>query len=263
MVCRKQIARAAGTTGHATTTSTHNPDKRMRSFPLIPKKAISLCASTQGHDLDCLEHDQYIQCDRSVLDIEEVILQFFSGVCHGVPVLVAHLRPSGDSRPYHMANAIIGNFLGKPLDKLWSLGAWADKSHVAFQHAPQLRNLIESRASQKSSNPGDARVLISGPRRPGIGLGILTHGAKFIAIKRLARMADSPLCVKERARRVQHDRNSNQRNNRKRQQQRNERNREMQRAADKPEDGAEPEAGSEDNPARIELLHLNSSRDSF
>src|ERR1700722_4566335 len=135
MECRAQPSLSSETSGCAATTIPHSQDRCRRSRRRLSKRRSSLRAPAQQYDLDGLEHDQNVQADRSVLNVEKIELQFFLGVLNRISVLVADLRPTGNSRTHHMADPVIRQFPGKPFHKLRTLRTRPHKSHVALQHA--------------------------------------------------------------------------------------------------------------------------------
>ena len=56
---------------------------------------------------------------------------------------------------------------GEVLQQLGPLGARADQAHLAAQHVPELRQLVEPRLAQEPADPRDARVVLRrrAPRR--------------------------------------------------------------------------------------------------
>src|SRR5260370_13214316 len=117
------------------------------AYPLLSTPA-------QEDGFDRQEHDQQIQTNRSVLDVEQVVLKFFARIFYGAAVLVLDLRPSGEAGPHHVAHAVIRDFFGEPFDEFRALGTRADKGHIAFEDAPQLGNLIEARGAEKLADAG-------------------------------------------------------------------------------------------------------------
>src|SRR5215467_12450595 len=74
-------------------------------FPDEAKRPLARTPPEQ-HNLDALKHDQEIKAERSVLNIEEIVLQFFFGVLERVSVFVANLRPSSHARPNDMPHVV-------------------------------------------------------------------------------------------------------------------------------------------------------------
>src|SRR4029077_586133 len=199
-------APASDSGGTATRAIAGIPRTCTRSVRRLPRIPMSLRAPAQQDDLDRLEHDQNVQTERRILDIEQVVLQLFLGVLYGITVLVANLRPAGNPGPHGVADPVIRNFLAEPLHKFRTLRPRSHKSHIALEHAPQLRNLIDARHSQKLADPGNSRIFIVRPGRPGVGLRVLPHRAELVAVEVVAGASPSLLAVKHRPFGIQLDR---------------------------------------------------------
>src|SRR5208337_425933 len=146
----------------------------------ISSSSLSLLRPPAQYDgFHRLEHDQQIQTNGSVLDVEKVVLKFFARIFDGAAVLVLDLRPSGEAGPHHVAHAVIGDLFGEPLDEFRALGTRADECHVALEHAPQLWNLIEARGAEKLADTGNAGIVIARPLWTARGFGVLAHGAEL------------------------------------------------------------------------------------
>src|SRR6202008_3828680 len=106
---------ASDAAGIATRAIADNPHRCMQSERQLPKIPISLRAPAQNDDLDRLEHDQNVQTEGRVLDVEQVELELFLRVIYGISVLVADLRPARDPGTHGMAHSVIRNLLAEPL----------------------------------------------------------------------------------------------------------------------------------------------------
>ena len=58
------------------------------------------------------------------------------------------------------------------LDEVGPLGTRADDRHVAAQHVPELRQLVEVAAAQPAADRRAARVVLARPDRAGVVLGV-------------------------------------------------------------------------------------------
>src|SRR5687768_12664345 len=105
----------------------------------------------QYDGLDRLENDEQVEADREILDVEQVELQLLHRVLDAGAVGVAHLRPSGQARLDDMALAVERNLHLEVLDELGTLRAGSDQAHVAAQHVPQLRQLVEARPPHEAA----------------------------------------------------------------------------------------------------------------
>src|SRR5581483_10421491 len=135
--------------------------------------------------------------------------------------------------------------------------------HVALEHAPQLRNLIQAQKSQILSHFGDAWIIIRGPSGTGIRLSILPHGAKLIAVKSLASASHPLLTVENRTFRTHLHCQSHKGNDRKGKDEPAKCSNEVHDAPEDTIDGAEAESFREDEPTGIQLLHFDASVELF
>src|SRR5579863_462627 len=101
-----------------------------------------------------------------------------------------------------MPHAVIGNFMGEPFHKFWTLRPGPDKCHVALEHTPELRDFIKPRNTEKFPNLGNPRIVVVGPCGSDICFSILAHGAKFVAIEYLSSQTNALLMVEHRSVRV-------------------------------------------------------------
>ena len=85
------------------------------------------------------------------------------------------------------------------LDEERTLGAWAHNRHVAFQHVPELRPLVEVALTQPQPDARRARVVLIGPDRSGVRFRIDRHRAELVNHELLAVEAHPLLLIKDRA----------------------------------------------------------------
>src|SRR4051812_27225516 len=78
-----------------------------------------------------LEQDDDVEEQRVILDVVEVVLQLLDRVVDRRAVVIAHLRPSGDTGLHAVPHRVIGNLAGELVYEVRALGAWPDKAHVA------------------------------------------------------------------------------------------------------------------------------------
>ena len=81
---------------------------------------------------------------------------------------------------------------------------WPDEVEITAENAQALRDLVEAKLPQPSSDPGDAGGVVLEPHRGFIGHRV--HGAKLDQCERLAAHADAILDDEERAPRIELDR---------------------------------------------------------
>ena len=116
------------------------------------------------------------------------------------------LRPAGEAGLHLVAQHVLRNLVLELLDEVRPLGPRPDDRHVAAQHVPELRQLVEVRAAQeacRAASRADRRSLR--PHRPGLALGVVVHRAELDDRERLAVEAHPLLAVEHRAARGQPD----------------------------------------------------------
>ena len=117
-----------------------------------------------------------------MLEVVEIVGEFFAGFCQRGAVTVAHLCPAGESGADHVAQVVEGDFLCEPGGELGALGPRADEAHLTAQHVPELWDLIDACLAQEAAEPGDARVVLGGPFRA-LGFGVDEHGAELVNLE--------------------------------------------------------------------------------
>src|ERR1700757_2487465 len=222
---------------------------------------ISFRASPKQHDLHGLERDPEIQTEGSVLNIEEIVLELLASVFECVAVFVLNLSPTCNPWPHSVTDAVIGNFFAEPLNKFRALGAWTYKVHVSFEHAPELRNFVETGGAQELANPRDTRIIVGGPGGAGVGFGILAHGAKFVAVEDLPSPANALLAIKNRPGRTELNGERNERKNGQSDNKSDEGYGKVRRAAQHAVEDTEAEAIRKDEPTGIQLVDFDAARD--
>src|SRR5229473_3089965 len=222
-----------------------------------------LSTPAQEDGFDRQEHDQQIQTNRSVLDVEEIVLKFFERILYGAAVLVLDLRPSGEAGAHHVTHAIIRDLFGEPLDEFRALGTRADERHIALEHAPQLGNLIEARGAEKLAHAGNAGIVIASPFRTARGFGVLAHGAELHDLEDASRLAHARLGIEHGPLGIQADGEHDQWKQRQGEDETNQRDDKGDHAANQDEGGAATEALAKHQPTGREFLDLNLAGDLF
>ena len=96
--------------------------------------------------------DAQVEPEALVAQVEELVLELLERLGLAPRVLVLHLRPSGESRPHEVPQAVERDLPDQLLDDLGLLGAGADHREVAAQDVDNLRQLVEVRAPQEPPN---------------------------------------------------------------------------------------------------------------
>src|SRR5215216_5082811 len=94
-------------------------------------------------------------------NVIEIVLQLLHRVCITFPVRVVYLCPAGDSRFDQVPKMVKRDRLLVPFGALAPLRARTNQADVAFERVPKLRQLIESKFSQRPSDRRDTAVAFS------------------------------------------------------------------------------------------------------
>src|SRR5271169_2890632 len=222
-----------------------------------------LRAATQEQDLNCLKHDQDVQTNGCVLDVEEIVPEFFLRVLNRISILVPNLCPACDSRAHQVPQAVVWDLLREPLNEFWTLRPRTHECHITLQHAPQLRDFVEPRHTEKFAHSGNPGVVIIGPCRPEVRLCIGAHRAELVAEENLSLSTYSFLAIKSRPLGVELNGKDHKRNERSGQQQTDEANGKIQKTPQDQEKFTEVEALLENDPARVHILDIDLAGDLF
>src|SRR5690606_5777002 len=119
-----------------------------------------------------------VERSAAALQVEEIVGELQPEAVPVVDVALLDLGPAGEPRPHGEAMAEQRKAVDQLGVELGALGARADEAHVAAQHVPQLRNLVDARAAQEATHPRDARIAHLGERRARV-LGAFDHAAQL------------------------------------------------------------------------------------
>src|SRR3546814_18492153 len=78
-----------------------------------------------------------------------------------------------------MPQLVIADALVETVHELRPLRSWADDAHVATQHVPELRQLIQPGLADEAPDPGDPVVVFSSPTGHAIALGVGPHATEL------------------------------------------------------------------------------------
>src|SRR6185503_14767866 len=106
--------------------------------------------ASEDYGLDRLEHDVEVERERQVLDIEEVVLQLLQRVFLAGAVGVVDLCPTRQARPDDVTLAVEGDFARELVDELRPFGQRPHEANLPHENIPQLGELIQPGAAQKS-----------------------------------------------------------------------------------------------------------------
>src|SRR5262245_32687038 len=109
------------------------------------------------HDEQGPHEDFEVQAHRAVLEVVQVVCELRGEIVaqcaavrtRGSPV---DLPPAGDTRAHRMSEMVNGVV---PRYHLWQLWSRANQGHVATEDVDELRQLVDRRPAQQSTELGD------------------------------------------------------------------------------------------------------------
>src|SRR5256712_4734436 len=141
------------------------------------------------------EEDLQVEAEAPALDVAKVVLDPL--LDRGLPPPAVDLRPAGDARLHLVAEHVAGHAPSELLDEARALRARADEAHLTAQDVPELRQLVETPASQERPEPRAPRVIRPRPHRARLALGVHTHRAKLEHLEALAVQTHPLLAVED------------------------------------------------------------------
>jgi hypothetical protein len=97
-----------------------------------------------------------------------------------------HLRPSSDSRFYRVASVVMWDLVLEIPDQFRAFRSRSYKTHFAFEHIPELRQLVDVPFPHKRADSKPARVVFRGPADFPVLLCVQSHAAELQHVEHLA-----------------------------------------------------------------------------
>src|SRR5579864_1203207 len=174
--------------------------------PLSAVGARSACSRFEKHGMSGRQDNEKIEEETIVFDVVEVVRKLGSRVLDRCAIGIVNLRPARHSRANAVSLAIEGNLGTEHVDEERSLGPRSNEAHVAAQHVPNLRQLVEPSHAQDPADGGDTLISMGGPLRCAAALRVDAHRAEFIDGKGGAVTPDAFLPIENRSSTVETDR---------------------------------------------------------
>src|SRR3989344_1705765 len=86
-----------------------------------------LAAGAGKYDQNSFKKNCQIQCDRTILDIKEIVLEFAVSIGNRGAIWKINLRPPGEPGFYNMPHVVKRNNLAKLLYEFRPFRPWADE----------------------------------------------------------------------------------------------------------------------------------------
>src|SRR6266480_539625 len=94
-------------------------------------------------------------------NVIKVVFQLLDRIFVAFAIGIIHLGPAGDPRLDEVPEVIKRNFFLVALGTLCPLRAWPNQAHVAPEHIPKLRQLVEPEFSQPAAQLRYSRVSLA------------------------------------------------------------------------------------------------------
>src|SRR6266699_1158592 len=129
-------------------------------------------------------------------DVIEIVLKLLDRVLVALAVRIIHLSPPGDPRFNQVPEMIKWNRLLIALGTLGPFCAWANQTKIAFKDVPKLRQLIEVKFPQPTSNTCNAGIVFTRVNVFILFAATQTHGAEFENVETSSYPTNSSLLKK-------------------------------------------------------------------
>src|SRR5215831_7223280 len=137
--------------------------------------------------------DAQIEPQRPILDVIEIILYPLAKIAAATQIV--HLRPSGDACLDHVLLHVPGDLLSEAGHEFRPFRPWSHQRHLAGEDVEQLRELVDTEASQPCSEACGSAVAAMRPHRPAALLCVHPHRAELEHGKRAAVPGDALLQI--------------------------------------------------------------------
>ena len=100
-----------------------------------------------------------------MLQVVEVVTELPGGAFIRTRVAAAHLGPARDAGLHQAAALIVWEAALELSDERRLLRPWTDQRHVATEHVPELRELVDVQLAHQPADGENAIVVAAGPLR--------------------------------------------------------------------------------------------------
>src|SRR3954447_10332312 len=146
-------------------------------------RPVSECVAVEPAD-EGQPHDFQVERDRPVLDVVQVVLDPLLERRVAAPAV--DLRPAGDPRLHLVPQHVLRDPVLELLEEIRTLGPWPDDRHVAAEHVPELRQLVDVETPQPLAHGRAPRVVVACPHWSAFVLRPLVHRAELVDLERAA-----------------------------------------------------------------------------
>src|SRR5438552_2030356 len=140
----------------------------------------SPAAAAEENGGDGLEHDAEVFHQALAPDVLQVVAHLGPHVIDRAVVVMIDLGQPGDPRLGPLAQGILGDVLPQLGEDGGPLRPGPHDVHVALEHVQHLGQLVQPVLPQQVAHRGDPGILLLGPYRPRVLLGVHPHGAELI-----------------------------------------------------------------------------------
>jgi hypothetical protein len=158
------------------------------------------CSDSVGEQLigvsifeERLENRLKIKEQIPMLYVIKIMNDPFSQI--GITPKTVHLRPSCDPRFYRMASVVMRDLVLKAPDQFRAFGPRPNEAHLALEHIPELRYLVDIPLPHKRTDSKPACVVFSGPADFPVLLRVQPHTANLQHVESLSIPAEPSLAI--------------------------------------------------------------------
>src|SRR5205807_9925204 len=133
---------------------------------MLPGTSVPICCASNSpspapeqNDLDRFKNYDRVQKQRLILDVIEIIAKLFNRIFDRSAVRIFDLSPPGEPRFHHVTLRIVGDDLAQLFDEHRAFRARPHEVHVSAQNVDELRQLVESKLADNSSDSCYSRVV--------------------------------------------------------------------------------------------------------
>src|SRR5215471_15722567 len=115
-----------------------------------------------------------------MLRVIKIVFELVIRIFDRRTVRIHHLSPARNAWFSVMPEVVVTDSAFQHVHKIWALRTRSDKTHVATQHVPHLRQFIQSGLSKESADPRDPVVVLLRPGWARVPFGVLSHRPELV-----------------------------------------------------------------------------------
>jgi hypothetical protein len=150
---------------------------------------------------DGTEKNPQIEKKAPVLQVVKIVFDSFLDA--GIATPPVDLRPTSDANFQVMAGPISRDFGGELLNKVRTLRARSDYTHISLKNIKELGQFVQAGSAEKTSDSSSSRIIASGPECVTFNHTAGSHGSKLVHLEDVSLKTNAVLSEEDRARRCE------------------------------------------------------------